>query len=130
MKLTRAEAAVLVITVMLLALMGGYCLGSGRTKPLEELVTVQTAPPQVAGPEAGTEDKRVNINSAGLEELMTLPGIGEKRAQAIMDYREKNGPFQYVENLLQVPGIGESILEGLMEYATAGGTEYAENSGS
>lgn len=129
MKLSRAEIAVLVITALLLALMGGYYLGAGRTEPLEELVSVQTSPPEEE-PAASPEQKLVDINTAGLEELMTLPGIGEKRAQAILDYREEHGPFEYVEDLIQVPGIGEGILAGLMEYATAGGTEYAENSGS
>ena len=51
---------------------------------------------------------------------MQLPGIGEKRAQAILDWREEHGPFSYVEDLIQVPGIGEGILEGLIDYVTTG----------
>lgn len=52
----------------------------------------------------------VNINTATLEELDTLPGIGPKTAQAILDYRAANGPFTSAEELLEVKGIGESTL--------------------
>src|SRR5438132_10930679 len=48
----------------------------------------------------------VNINTATKEELTSLKGIGEKRAQDIIDYRTKNGPFKSVDDLEKVPGIG------------------------
>ncbi|MBN1197463.1 MAG: helix-hairpin-helix domain-containing protein [Candidatus Aminicenantes bacterium] len=61
--------------------------------------------------EASTEAKtKVNINTAGLKELQTLPRIGEKVAQRIIDFRKKNGPFKRVEDLLKVKGIGEKTF--------------------
>ena len=53
---------------------------------------------------------RLNVNTATAQELETLPGIGERKAAAIVDYRGANGRFERVEDLVEVSGIGEGIL--------------------
>ena len=59
---------------------------------------------------AGTSDGRIDLNTAGMDELTTLPGIGESKASAILSYREKYGPFGSVEELMQVNGIKEGTF--------------------
>lgn len=59
---------------------------------------------------ATTEQVSININDADIEALVTLKGIGEKKAQAIIAWREQHGTFESVEQLLEVKGIGESTL--------------------
>lgn len=56
---------------------------------------------------AGTPGGKVNLNTAGKEELMTLSGIGEARAQAILTYREEHGPFLSIEEIMNIEGIKE-----------------------
>ncbi|MDO4477869.1 MAG: helix-hairpin-helix domain-containing protein [Lachnospiraceae bacterium] len=60
----------------------------------------------------------VNINTAGRDELMTLSGIGEAKAEAIIAYREANGAFSTTEAITAVPGIGESIFNRLKDRIT------------
>jgi competence protein ComEA len=60
----------------------------------------------------------LSINSAGVEELDSLPGIGPAIAQDIVTYREANGPFASVDELTEVPGIGPSKLEQLRPLVT------------
>ncbi len=52
----------------------------------------------------------VNINSADLKQLIKLPGVGKKKAQAIIDYREANGDFASLEDLAKVKGVGKKML--------------------
>lgn len=61
------------------------------------------------------QDEPININTADLELLITLNGIGEKKAQAIIDYREQNGLFSNIEEIMQVKGIGEKIFESIKD---------------
>ena len=64
--------------------------------------------------------EKLNLNTAPARELERLPGIGKTLAQAIVEYREKHGPFRSVEELLQVPGIGEKRLAAIRELVTVG----------
>ena len=63
-------------------------------------------------------DGRVNLNTADLAALDTLPRIGPAMAQRILDWREANGRFTSVEDLLAVPGIGDKMLESLRDLVT------------
>lgn len=70
-------------------------------------------PPATAGAPAG--DGRVNLNTADAGELDTLPRIGPAIAQRIIEWREQNGRFTSVDDLLAVPGIGEKMLAALRD---------------
>ena len=60
----------------------------------------------------------ININTATLEELMSINGLGEAKAKAIIKYREENGYFKIIDDLLNVSGIGEALFEKIKEYIT------------
>jgi competence protein ComEA len=70
------------------------------------LVTFSLVPLVSAG-----EVKKININTASVEELMVLKWIGPKLAQRIVEYREKNGPFEKPEDIMLVSGIGPRAWE-------------------
>ena len=73
--------------------------------------TTSAVPDMTSAPEkASTQSGLININSAGLSELMTLTGIGEVKATAIIEYRKTNGAFKNIDELLNVKGIGEKTL--------------------
>lgn len=54
---------------------------------------------------------KVNLNTADVDDLMTLKGVGAKKAEAIVAWRKENGQFKSIEQLMDVKGIGESIFE-------------------
>lgn len=68
----------------------------------------------------------VNINTATKEELTSLKGVGEKRAQEIINYRTKNGPFKTVDDLEKVPGIGPGIMKQIRSEITTTGKTNLE----
>lgn len=69
---------------------------------------------------AAEEPQKVNLNSASAQELTNLRGIGDKTAQAIVEYRQSHGPFKSVEELVEVKGIGDKLLASLREHVTVG----------
>lgn len=117
MKLAHAErwlAAVIITAAAAMVL----CFAE-RSAKAAALSPLPYDPPAAVA--EAVRDGQVNVNTAGLEELMTLPGIGEVRARAILDDREANGPFRYPEDLIRVKGIGEGVLSGILDQITAGG---------
>ncbi|MCA6997828.1 ComEA family DNA-binding protein [Dickeya solani] len=61
---------------------------------------------------SATDEEEVSINTATAEQLAAaLNGVGLKKAQAIVSYREQNGPFTQIEQLQEVPGIGNALIE-------------------
>jgi len=80
------------------------------------VTTPASAADRSAGQQLATE--RLNLNTATVEELVQLKGIGETIARRIVEYRDQHGPFRSVDDLLQVKGIGEKKLEALRPFVT------------
>jgi len=59
----------------------------------------------------GVSNKKVNINSATIEDLKTVNGVGDSKAKSIIEYRDKNGGFKSIEDIKNVTGIGEKMFE-------------------
>lgn len=88
-------------------------LNQARVLTDGERIHVNTQTEETSEKQEQTEDGRININTASVPELTTLTGIGETRAQAIVDYRESNGLFSVPEDIKKVSGIGESTYENI-----------------
>jgi comEA protein len=76
----------------------------------EPIVRIETVLP------SNSEDDRIDLNTATLDELCTLKGIGPVKAQAILDYRDKYGGFVCIEEIMEVKGIGEKTYNKIKEY--------------
>ena len=72
---------------------------------------------------ASSAAKLINVNTATASQLCSLKGIGEKKAAAIIQYRDEHGDFTSVDQLLNVPGIGEKLLESFRDRITTGPAE-------
>ena len=85
---------------------------------IEVPVSGKKAPSVAAPTDPATATALVSINSAGLEELETLPGVGPVTAQAIISHREEAGPFASLEGLLEVSGIGPATFAEIRPHVT------------
>ena len=82
----------------------------------EETEETAAAPPSLSSSTSAPEEAKVNLNTAGIEELTSLNGIGPGKAQAILDYREEHGAFTSVEEVQQVGGIKGATYEKIKEH--------------
>ena len=73
---------------------------------------------EVGGVRTGNTDGKLNINTASFEELKTLNGIGDTRAESILKYRAEHGGFQTIEDLMNVEGIKEGVFEKIKDRIT------------
>ena len=142
--ISRYEKVALGLTAAFVLFTGGWFLATQRqTEPYTVTVTpsASTTSTSSAGsvpgeeassdnqqekPQSLLEGEKININTANALDLERLPGIGEKRAQDIVTYREEHGPFQSVEELDNVSGIGPGILSGLRDYVTVESQESGQ----
>ena len=142
MKLTKTEKAAILLTCLFLVFTLGVHWGTGRVRdsftistqteaPARQTAsddaadtaaaqndstaaedTVQATAPQTS-PGSAAAGGKININTAGADELMRLDGIGEKLAGRIIADREENGAFARIEDITRVSGIGEVTYMGI-----------------
>ena len=111
------------ITCIFLGFLLGFFAGRNLNRTPVQIQAISAATGTTAPVEVSTQEVQtfpININTATVQELQALPGIGATYAQRIVDYRQANGPFTSPAQLLNVKGIGESRLTSIWDYITIG----------
>ena len=128
MKLKKPEAVTILVTAVFVVFTLGFLAGRGTSRVVtvepQRTVTADAAQPgkdkALSTPSTGVaineDGGRIDISTASLAELSDLPGIGEKLAERIIEYREKNGDFAAPEDIMNVPGIGEGKFAAIKDY--------------
>lgn len=119
-RLSPTERVILVLMLLGVLVLLAYRVFDAVPRAESGVVIEQRAASGAAVP---VEDAPVDVNTATRVQLMTLPGIGEAKADAILAYREEHGPFESVDDLLGVKGIGPAVLEQLREHIVIGKAE-------
>lgn len=101
---TPRECRFLAVTAVVLVCIAG--LAFWRAVPLRA-----GEAPAASAVEPLRESFRVDLNTAGVEALSTLPGIGEKKAEAIVEYRSAHGRFKSLADVAQVPGVTQDMID-------------------
>lgn len=110
-------AITFLFVIMTVTFLIGRCIGGG-----DVIIAYDSAvePTQAPGTVYVTNGK-LNINTADIEALCELPGIGQTTAQRIIAYREQHGEFKDIIDLMKVNGIGEKTFDAISELITVGG---------
>ena len=105
----------LIVMIIFASILIGFFLGrnTGRAE-----IQISKLPQPTAASGTTQQTDKININTADVETLQKLPGIGPALAQRIVDFRETNGPFQTVTQLTSVSGIGVEKLNQILDYIT------------
>ena len=90
------------MTRILMAAIFGIAVSAAAASAQNKATT-----PKAAATATATATAPVNLNTATAEQLATIPGVGPRMAERIIDYRQKNGGFKKVEDLMNVSGVGE-----------------------
>lgn len=109
----KYELILIAVALIIVAVILGY---QAISSPI---VTPVTAPSGVTSElfkDIITEQQKVNINTAGVDILMSLDGIGEKKAEAIVAYRNNNGSFKDISDVMKVEGITQSVYDKIYKY--------------
>jgi len=99
----------------------GGAAGGSTAGPGSDAAAGSAGSPSSASSPGGAPSGPVDLNTADLAALDTLPGVGPATAQAIITYRQEHGPFRSVDELLEVRGIGDAKLAELRDRVTVGG---------
>lgn len=113
-----------IISCLFLGLLAGFFLGRNLDPDpiqISNLSKATEAATESESTQSTKPDKLIDVNTATLQELDTLPGIGPVIAQRIIDYRSENGPFTSTSQLTLVSGIGVERLNKILDYITVGG---------
>lgn len=119
-----ARNSLIIITALFAVFICGIMIGrhSATSVPLADISNLIPTKPYEPEDLPAREmiGTKININTASVETLAVLPGIGVTTAALIVDYREQNGPYEHIEQLRLIEGFGEKRFNDIAKYVTVG----------